>query len=274
MTGLRRQLQVRLRLAVMRAGSLYMRTRRIEALLRLWAKRPHERDFRALAGLRHEHGPFLDIGANAGLAAVSFRIYHPDAPIVSIEPNPAHERDLRFVGRYLGNFKYLGCGASDRNGEATLYIPRYRSFSLTPLASFDRDFVTSEHRQTVLFGKPLDDSDFSVDEERVPIRRLDDLDLAPAIVKVDVEGHELPVLRGLERTLRNHRPVVLVEWSREFAPIQRFLEERGYNLFVAGHRSARLEPFDGSNRHLNIFCVPAEGGVEPRRSDVRAAVRS
>lgn len=45
----------------------------------------------------------------------------------------------------------------------------------------------------------------------VEIKTLDYFDLAPDFLKIDTEGYELFVLRGGEKTLRKHRPVVIVE---------------------------------------------------------------
>mmetsp|Transcript_21089 Transcript_21089/g.66676 ORF Transcript_21089/g.66676 Transcript_21089/m.66676 type:complete len:430 (+) Transcript_21089:256-1545(+) len=76
--------------------------------------------------------------------------------------------------------------------------------------------------------------------EAVHVRRLDEVDLGPrgpALVKVDVESMELPLLQGAEATLRRHRPVLYVEDS-EVPPdsdgrhrptrVMRFLDGRGY----------------------------------------------
>ena len=47
----------------------------------------------------------LDIGANAGQSALSFRAVNK-GPILSIEPNPGHERDLKLVARIIKVFEY------------------------------------------------------------------------------------------------------------------------------------------------------------------------
>jgi FkbM family methyltransferase len=46
---------------------------------------------------------------------------------------------------------------------------------------------------------------------RIEVKTLDWFDLAPDFVKIDTEGYELFVLKGAEKTLRKHRPVVIVE---------------------------------------------------------------
>jgi FkbM family methyltransferase len=51
-------------------------------------------------------------------------------------------------------------------------------------------------------------------EIRVPMARIDDLwpqDTPLHLMKIDVEGHEFPALRGAESTLRRHKPAILFE---------------------------------------------------------------
>jgi Methyltransferase FkbM domain len=48
-------------------------------------------------------------------------------------------------------------------------------------------------------------------ETRVDVQPLDDLRLAPDFIKVDVQGWETQVLRGLETTIGRHQPLVMVE---------------------------------------------------------------
>jgi FkbM family methyltransferase len=56
--------------------------------------------------------------------------------------------------------------------------------------------------------------DWSTHEITVAAARLDDVlpaDYVPRFVKIDVEGAELGVLRGAERILRDHRPILFIE---------------------------------------------------------------
>lgn len=80
---------------------------------RFLARRPHERDYELFRRLPVDDGLFLDVGANIGMSALSYRIVRPRAPVLSIEANPAHARDLRAVGRLLRHgyeFRILAAG--------------------------------------------------------------------------------------------------------------------------------------------------------------------
>lgn len=62
--------------------------------------------------------------------------------------------------------------------------------------------------------------------------------LAPAIIKIDVEGHELEVLDGARETIRRHRPIlclelhldVLEQRGKPLAPVLAALEAEGYTF--------------------------------------------
>ncbi len=62
-----------------------------------------------------------------------------------------------------------------------------------------------------------------------------------AILKVDVDGGDLQVLRGAEKTLRKHRPVVVIEMTESELEIFQFLRDLGYSEFM-NQSNGRVEP--------------------------------
>jgi FkbM family methyltransferase len=239
-----------------RVPAVYAWAHRCSAWLRFLLRRLNEPDF---AGFRHfqdRDGVFLDVGANIGQSAMSFRRVHRPAPILSIEANPRLERDLRLVKRFLRRFDYRICAASDEAGSLTLHVPVYRGLTLTGEASMDASSAR-EPFWTMQQGV-ADSGALELQATKVQSIRLDDLRLAPAFVKIDVEGFELRVLKGLEATLAEHHPIVLVERS-EGRDVPEFLAAMGYRPFVYLAREDRFEPDPGGSQ--NVFYLPEADAV-------------
>jgi FkbM family methyltransferase len=146
---------------------------------------------------------FVDIGANVGLITLHAAALVGSAGCVhSFEPNPLLAERLRKLIdlNQLNHVTLHAVGLSDAQGELALSI------------------LKDHHEQGTL--SRIDDPSVFSHQYHVPTRLGDEelpADLAgPAMFKIDVEGHELQVLRGLRRTLDRLRPVVFTEVSDDY----------------------------------------------------------
>lgn len=249
------RLQSRARLALARRPRAYHRAHQAWAVGRYLLRVPHDPDFRAFARFSEREGLFLDVGANIGQSAMSFRLFNRRAPILSLEPNPLLAGDLRLVRRLLRGFDFRTCAAAEQTGRLTLRVPVYHGLPLTGEASVDAaapgDRLYWTEQQEVADADAVETLTFDVDAYR-----LDELGLAPAFVKVDVEGFELSVLRGLTGTLAAHRPILLVERSGA-SEVEELLAPLGYRPFAYLERDDRLEPLAG-RQTTNVFYLTAK----------------
>ena len=244
----------RAKVVLTRYPRLYDSLRRPYALGRFFLRRPHDREYAVFSHYADRDGVFLDVGANAGMSALSFRIYNKRSPIISIEPNPFHEADLRFVARFVKPFSYRILAAADRDSSMTLHIPTYQGVPLTTEASLIRSEVTSSKSLRFRLGAKMDTDEFEVVTREVPVTRLDSLGLDPAFIKLDVQGYEQAALLGLEETLERARPILLIEMPD--AELRGWLAERGYAGFRYIPAERRLiKRVDGA---LNVVFVPVE----------------
>ncbi len=83
------------------------------------------------------------------------------------------------------------------------------------------------------------------------------LEAPPQFIKIDVEGAELLVLRGMGNILATARPRIMIEVTNEPNSVFETLAAAGYFLF--DERRRRLShPFQFAGAGPNLFAIPAE----------------
>ncbi|MBX7111861.1 MAG: FkbM family methyltransferase [Dehalococcoidia bacterium] len=140
---------------------------------------------------------FWDAGAHVGfMTLIGSRLVGPFGAVVAFEPSPENrERLIRNVGlNNAANVRVEDCALDASSGTALLYSHE---------ASLMRTLDPGRGRGV---GEP------------VICRTLDEVALGlplPDLIKIDVEGRELEVLRGGSELLRRHEPRLLIEFSNE-----------------------------------------------------------
>ena len=196
---------------------------------------PHEPDIKLFRHLDGMHGLVLDLGANYGQFALSVFCVNHSLSIESWEPNPQLRWPLRFIKcLHPWRFRYRLEGAGDQAGEITLHIPvapkNTRATDLTTNASLDVHEFDKAYVQERL-QEYSDQQGFQLQAMSVTITTVDEQQPHPLIIKIDVEGWELQALQGMQATLEQHHPMLMIEVNnhRRWYP---WLREMGYHTFT------------------------------------------
>ncbi|MGV7972645.1 methyltransferase [Mycobacterium kansasii] len=198
------------------------------------------RDARLAASLCDPNRISLDIGADVG--DVTIAMLPASRSVIAFEPRPAQARDLTAMFAAVGAaVRVEAVALSDRAGVMAMRVVE----SEPGRSTIDTDNVLSD-----VIGGDVQNID-------VPVKRLDDLQLDDVgLIKIDVEGHELAVLRGAVDTLRRNRPAILVEAEERHRPgavaeITTLLTGLGYTgYFELDDVRRRVEEFDPT-QHQN-----------------------
>lgn len=194
----------------------------------------------------------VDVGASWGLFSYHLaRQVGGSGAVFSYEPHPVNRAVLEKLARARPNVRFRPAAASDATGSAQLQVPVFGTRHVTAQSSIAHGF---EGQHGV-----------RVEVVSVPTVRLDDeLRGRPVdFVKVDVEGHELTVLRGASAVLREHLPPMLIEieqrhLSHPVKDVFAEIEDIGYALyFIDGAALRRVDEFD-LERHQLSAVVPHE----------------
>jgi FkbM family methyltransferase len=180
------------------------------------AYRRYEPEIRRLDEVCGRGGTMIDIGGWYG--PWTRRLRHRADQTVVIEPTPLHQVLRRTLPSRV---EVIAAAASDSCGEAELWVP---------CADAGVRGVSSLHRRDI-HGEAI----------KVPLVRLDDLGLSDVrFIKIDVDGHEVPVLRGAEEVITRDQPRLIIEVEQRIQPVTDVIDQMrsyGYRGWVLPGRS-------------------------------------
>lgn len=155
----------------------------------------------------YKGGVWVDIGANIGNHALFF------ASVCKAQKVYAYEPDLSLFDHLKKNIELnleysilaRRCAISDYNGDGSLIYPDI------PIEQGGAGAarLTNEGKQVSVFT-------------------LDSMNIEPDYIKIDVEGGELVVLKGAEKTLKKYHPEIFVEITANEKEIREYLKSLNY----------------------------------------------
>lgn len=170
----------------------------------------------------------LDVGANVGAWSAALLLATPSAQVYQFEPSAAAFAKLE--GRFVGDDR-----AHQVHAALGQHIGSARLWADAPGSGLGS-----------LYNRRMDHFGINFTHfEEVPLQTLDSWRLSnqvdPSLLKLDVEGHELAVLRGASETLKSVC-VVQFEFGGCNIDSRTFFQDYFYFFREAGFRILRLGP--------------------------------
>ena len=179
-----------------------------------------------------------DIGANKGSFIYWLSSWCRNGRVIAFEPQPELARRLETVCRVLklDNVRVEAKAAYSRSGNQDLFVPRGHQ----PGASLNRKAAEGESFETLSVPVVSLDEYFG-EHDRV------------ALLKIDAEGAEFEILKGAERILRQHAPLLVFECENRHltrgsvSDVFAYLEDLGYQgHFVCRDELLPISRFDAA----------------------------
>jgi FkbM family methyltransferase len=198
---------------------------------------------------------FVDVGANIGLMSIFSSIkIGKTGQVIAFEPNPATNKILKENIELNGidNIKVESIALSDKSQMGKIYD----------------DFEVNRGAASLI--KPSNPTNsYDVCEET--FSNYFNSDTKIDLIKIDIEGYELNMLKGAKGFLTNSKnpPILIVEFSstmensqgRDLKPLATFIQNmNGYRLFkpiLGKERVSKLieiNRFEDLPKHDNVFC--------------------
>lgn len=161
----------------------------------------------------------IDIGASVGLW--SYRLSKLFNKVEAFEPIPQCVKELKAYGKK--NITVHNVGLSSAQGKLELHILRGSSHGCGTFGN-----ISEEHETISVTVRTLDDYAFT----------------NVSFIKIDVEGHELDVLKGAEATIIREKPVMVVEIEQRHLTYDRNIVfqkiiDFGYEAYYLEHGELR-----------------------------------
>lgn len=189
----------------------------------------------------------IDVGANFGFYSLLSADINPNAKIYAFEPSPYILQSLKrnIELNHYQNICIHPVGVSDKSGKFKLYVSDVNNTGMSSLV--DRGD----------YSKYTVDVDVVSLDEFVVANSLSAIDL----IKIDVEGNEFNVIKGMEEIIKIHQPVIFIEllndtlknFGHHVNDVFQFLSGMGYGCYEFDKHGKAIVVHEPNEFGLAVF---------------------
>jgi len=220
----------------------------ISYALRLYGEYCHA-EVEIMSNFLDKDSLYIDVGTNIGYHILGVH-KNTNCKCLGFEPHPKHFAVASYNCQNYNDIALINAAISDTSDDITL-------------TDFDETVIQN-------YGEVKIPDNDELPTITTPSIVLDNLSLSGCtLIKIDVEGNEMRVLRGAEKTIDKFKPVILYEAMDVdvWAECVSFMKQKGYKQYWVISKTdpltdtfkprTEIKPF-GDSSVPNVLCIPEE----------------
>ena len=188
-----------------------------------------EEDFEGVKLLNfNESVNIIDVGASDGIASKFFSKNLNAHSIICYEPHNFYINILNKLN--IKNLIIKPFAIGNKNTFKTIYYPRYKfffkNFDLITYTHYDKQFLKQQISFDFKFKKNI-----SIIKTKIKVRTVKKEKRKIHLIKIDTNGYELPIIKGLNDIIKRDRSAIIVESNQDIKKIDKILSKYSYKSY-------------------------------------------
>ena len=171
----------------------------------------------------------IDVGASDGIASKFFNRKLNVNKIICFEPNRPYVKILKKLN--IKNLSIKPYGISEFKKYYKIFFPRYKFLSknldLITYTYYDKKALLDQINLDFKFKKNI-----SIVESKIYLKKIKKIKEKISLIKIDVNGHELSVIKGLSALIKRDKPALIIETNDDIKIIGKFLKKYGFKKYL------------------------------------------
>lgn len=168
----------------------------------------------------------IDIGASDGISIKYFFNNLPVNKIICFEPHKEYVNILKNIKEKIIIKPYA---IGNKNIYKRIFYPRYKFFNKF------FDIITYAHYDKSLLKHFIKDFKFrknlKIVEKKIKIKKIKKIYCKIDLIKIDTNGFELNIIKGLINIIKNSKPALIIEINKDSKKISKVLNKLNYKGF-------------------------------------------
>lgn len=170
----------------------------------------------------------IDVGASDGISAKFFNNNLNVNKIICFEPYKKYYKILK-SSYNLKNLLVKPYAIGNKPEIKKIFYPRYdlfgKKFDIITYTHYDKNLL-KHHMKDFIFRKNL-----GIVSDKIKIKKIKNFSLKIDLIKIDTNGYEFNIIKGLTNVIKKYRPVLILEINKDKRKIIKLLNKFNYQFF-------------------------------------------